>query len=183
MLKVINKTELLRQFENIRNMVAEKNIKLGGVLVPHTDMTKSVVCGVRTTNNTCCICTTPEDTSGVVSLMMKILSDTTFKPKSFDELEEKIKESPAENVVVGWDTDNCSAIVKCFAISHEGTCDVYLFPGPTDIEEVNKDIKEYRKTHDCGMPEDADCDDCPKLMDCKVLDDAEKFVKEKRGIK
>ena len=90
---------------------------------------------------------------------------------SMADVEKAFAESPADKVLIGWPQGRKSCVCRILAVSGDAGGYALLFPGPADMEKVNEEILEYRKTHGCPTP-DISCERCPKLGSCLILDRA-----------
>lgn len=188
MLSKLTKRDLVGQLENVHRM----EVFLHGdpardwkVRVARNYGAQECICEVQTVGDTAYICPVQMDDK-VATLMAKIL-DRDMEALDLERLKDDLEKSTATQVAIGWPankTSGCvSAVVRCLAVRAGGDVIMFLFPGPMDIDRVNEEIKDYCATHGCSIPRDGgDCERCGKMMECRILKDAEREVKRRRGI-
>ena len=183
MLAKIGKADLLGQLATTRRMAAldGAHVTKWDVRIARSTGRQDSVYGVRTDGGTDWIC--PLDPGAeLLRRMMSAVLGGERKAMDLDGLVGALSASDATDVAIGWPSNKRRAIVvKVFAVAKGGLGTVYLFPGPADIDRVNEEIRDYVRTHGCASPEHSgDCGKCPRLMECGVLEDAEREVKERR---
>ena len=182
MLMRLSKADVLGQLANVRRMVAQagKEVRDWKVRIPrnYDRPAMDVVYGVETEGDTAFIrpVTAAED---VLRKMLACLSNEEFGDMSLADVEKALAESPAEKVAIGWPQGPKSCVCRILAVSHGGDCLTFLFPGPMDMDEVNEEILEYRKTHGCRAPH-LDCELCPDMSGCAILEAAGNEVRRRR---
>ena len=182
MLKRLTKQEVLDQLAVIRRMAAgDGQAGAWRVRVPrnYDKPAMDVVHDVVTVDGAVHLC--PVRAEGdIVRKLMSLVSDTELGDMTLDEVEAELKESDADDIVIGWPDGFRSCVCRVIAMTagDEGGF-VFLFPGPLDMDKVNEEIEEYRRTHGCPDP-GLDCEGCPRLMGCEILIGAENESKAKR---
>lgn len=182
MLMRLSKADVLGQLASVRRMAARTGKEVRGwkVRVPrnYDPPAMDVVYDVETEGDTAFIrpVTATED---VLRKMLACLLNEKFGDMSLDDVEKALSESPADKVVIGWPQGRKSCVCRILAAMQGPDCVVFLFPGPPDIEKVNEEILEYRRTHGCRAPH-LDCELCPDMSGCPVLEAAGDEVRKRR---
>lgn len=182
MLMRLSKADVLGQLASVRRMAARAGKEVRGwkVRIPrnYDPPAMDVVYDVETEGDTAFIrpVTATED---VLRKMLACLSNEEFGDMSLDDVEKALSESPADKVAIGWPQGHKSCVCRILAATQGPDCVVFLFPGPPDIEKVNEEILEYRKTHGCRAPH-LDCELCPDMPGCPVLEAAGDEVRKRR---
>ena len=183
MLTRLTVADLLGQLANVRRMVELARDRVGEwrVRIPRNTEPPSmdVVCDVKALGDTAYLC----PVTGRGEAFMKLRALMTGKgPEAMpmEAIQAKLAAENASRLVVGWpDGGRQSCVCKVMAMTQGGVCTTFLFPGPMDIEKVNEEIAEFRRTHLCPTPE-ADCESCGRLPGCEILEEAEYVVKARR---
>lgn len=182
MLKRLTKQEVLDQLAAIRRMAAGDG-QAGSWRAriprayekPATDVVHDVV----TVGDTVHLC--PVRAEGdIVRKLLSLVTDKDLGDMTLDEVQHELASSAADEIVIGWPDGHLSCVCRVIAMTagDEGGF-VFLFPGPIDMDKVNEEIEEYRRTHGCPDP-GLDCEGCPRLMGCEILVGAENESKAKR---
>ena len=182
MLAKIGKADLVDQLVRVRQM-SGPGVKRWKVRIARSSGALHSVHAVRKKDGRDWVCPLGSPGGPLARLMAGLLGR---KPDvvDLDGLIRALSESDATDVVIGWPGSRShSIVVKVFAVaSGDGCCTVYLFPGPPDIDKVNEEIREYIRAHGCPSPAHADdCGECPRLMECGVLEAAEAEARRKRA--
>lgn len=182
MLKRLSKADLLAQAANVRRMA--EGAKAWKVRIARRDGPMDCVHEVQTVDGVAHLCPVREDSSGALALMAKLLGVGTYE-LDLDALERELGKSDAAEVAIGWPAvkgpQSVSSVVRCIAIVDGGVCTTYIFPGPIDIESVNREIADHCAAHGCTVLRDGgDCEACPKMMECTILEGAEREARGKR---
>lgn len=188
MLSRLTKRDLIGQLGNVRRMAESypgKPARDWKVRVVRSYGAQECICEVQIVGDTAYICPVQMD-DRVVAITAKIL-DRDMEALDLERLTDELEKSAATQVAIGWPankTSGCvSAVVRCLAVRKGEDVTTFLFPGPMDIEKVNEEIKDYCAAHGCSVPRDGgDCERCEKMMECRILKDAEQEVKKRRGI-
>lgn len=174
MLAKVSKAELLAQLAMIRRM-ADRPETIGKwkVRIARSTGSQDVVCEVRTVDGKDWLCPVDCSAEGMAKILSAIMTDRELEAMDMDALVDELVKSEAADVVIGWPANGTfSVVVKVLALVKGDECVAYLFPGPADIDEVNDEILEYRRTHGCRAPQ-LDCDLCPDMMPgCPILEAA-----------
>ena len=188
MLTRLTKRELIAQLDRIRWMAGAPGKVISGtdVRIARSYGAQDEVCEVQTLGDTAFICPVPSGDQPLVALMAKVFGKR-MEPIDLATLRRELECSVASQVAIGWPvakaTPRTSAVVRCIAVHKEGVLTTYLFPGPMDIDRVNEEIKDYCAAHGCSVLKDGgDCELCEKMMECRILKDAEQEVKRRRGV-
>lgn len=183
MLMRLSKADVLGQLATVRRMAARagKEVRDWKVRIPrnYDKPALDVVYGVETEGDTAFIrpVTATED---ILRKMLACLSNEEFGDMSLDDVEKALSESPADKVMIGWPQGPKSCVCRILAVAHGPDCLVFLFPGPPDMEKVNDEILEYRRTHGCRAPH-LDCELCPDMAPgCPILEAAGDEVRRRR---
>lgn len=182
MLMRLSKADVLGQLASVRRMAAKagEEVRDWKVRVPRNcePPAMDVVYDVETEGDTAFI--RPVAAEDVLRKMLACLSNEEFGDMSLADVEEALSGSPADKVAIGWPQGRKSCVCRILAVAQGPDCTVLLFPGPPDIEKVNEEIAEYRRTHGCPAPE-RDCETCPALAGgCKILADAGEEAEKRR---
>jgi len=188
MLSRLTKQDLVGQLGNVRRMAAltpGEPTRDWKVRVARSYGAQDCVYEVQTVGDTAYICPVQMDDK-VAALMARIL-DRDMEALDLEHLKSELEKSAATQVAIGWPANKTSgrtsAVVRCLAVRKGGDVTTFLFPGPMDIDRVNEELKDYCAAHGCSVLKDGgDCERCEKLMECRVLKDAEQEVKRRRGI-
>lgn len=184
MLTRLTVRDVLSQFASIRRMAepAKRSVRNWKVRVPRNrePPVLETVYDAKTVGDTVYLC--PVDAEG--EALMKILAttdDRKLEAMTMEDLQRELAASDADKVVIGWPNGRHSCVCRILAMSQEDdvTVTTFLFPGPMDIEKVNEEIAEFRRTHLCPAPE-TDCERCGRLSGCEILEEAEYAVKARR---
>lgn len=183
MLTRLTVADLLGQFANVRRMAELARDKVGEwrVRVPRNTEPPSmdIVCGVKAVGDTAYLCPATEQ-GEVFVRAVAALTGRKLGAMSVETIQAELAATSAGRLVIGWpDGERQSCVCKVMAMSRGGICTIFLFPGPMDIEKVNEEIAEFRRTHLCPTPE-ADCERCERLSGCEILEEAEYVVKARR---
>lgn len=183
MLVRLSKANVLEQLANIRRMAARagKEVRDWKVRIPRNcdKPTMDVVYDVETVGDTVYLRPCSAEGSTAMLAMMSILKDADIQAMSMGEVEKALAESPADKIAIGWPQGPKSCVCRILAVSHGEDCLTFLFPGPMDMDEVNEEILEYRKTHGCRAPQ-LDCELCPDMPGCEILEAAGDEVRARR---
>lgn len=183
MLTRLTVTDLLGQFANVRRMVglARDKVDEWQVRIPRNTEPPSmdVIYDVKVVGDTAYLC--PVTGQGEAFMKaMAALADRKLEAMSMEAIQTELCAGSANKLVVGWPGGGRqSCVCKIMAITQGGVCTTFLFPGPMDIEKVNEEIAEHRRTHMCPTP-DLDCERCERLSGCEILEGAELEVKARR---
>lgn len=188
MLSRLTKRDLIDQLGNVRRMaelLPEEPTRDWKVRVARSYGAPDCVCEVQTVGDTAYICPVQMDDK-VMALMTRVL-DRDMEALDLDRLRDELEKSAATQVAIGWPANKTSgrtsAVVRCLAVREGGDVTTFLFPWPMDIDRVNEELRDYCAAHGCSVLEDGgDCERCDKLMECRILKDAEQEVKRRRGI-
>lgn len=182
MLMRLSKANVLEQLANVRRMAARagKEVRDWKVRIPRNcdKPTMDVVYDVETEGDTAFLrpVTATED---ILRKMLACLSNEEFGDMSLADIEKALSESPADKVAIGWPQGPKSCVCRILAVSHGEDCLTFLFPGPMDMDEVNDEILEYRRTHGCRAPQ-LDCELCPDMPGCEILEAAGEAARARR---
>lgn len=188
MLSRLTKQDLVGQLGNVRRMTESlpgEPTRDWKVRVARSYGAQDCVYEVQTVGDTAYICPVQMDDK-VTALMTRIL-DRDMGALDLDRLKGELERSAATQVAIGWPANKTSgrtsAVVRCLAVRKGENVTTFLFPGPMDIDRVNEELRDYCAAHGCSVLKDGgDCERCDKLMECRVLKDAEREVKRRRGI-
>lgn len=188
MLTKFTKRDLIGKLGNVRRMAGPhlgEPTRDWKVRVARSYGAQECICEVQTVGDTAYICPVQMDDK-VVALMAKVL-DRDMEALDLERLMDELEKSAATQVAIGWPankTSGCvSAVVRCLAVMKGGDVTTFLFPGPMDIDQVNEELKDYCAAHGCSVLKDGgDCERCGKMMECRILKDAEQEIKRRRGI-
>lgn len=183
MLMRLSKADVLGQLAAVRRMAAQagREVRDWKVRIPRNcdKPAMDVVYGVETEGDTAFIrpVTATED---VLRKMLACLSNEEFGDMSLGDVEKALSESPADKVMIGWPRGPKSCVCRILAVTQGPSCLVFLFPGPPDMEKVNDEILEYRRTHGCPAPH-LDCELCPDMVPgCPILEAAGDEARRRR---
>lgn len=182
MLMRLSKADVLGQLANVRRMAAwaGKEVQDWKVRIPRNcdKPAMDVVYDVETEGDTAFIrpVTATED---ILRKMLACLSNEEFGDMSLADVEKALSESPADKVMIGCPQGPKSCVCRILAVAQGPDCLVFLFPGPPDMEKVNDEILEYRRTHGCRAPQ-LDCELCPDMPGCPILEAAGNEVRRRR---
>ena len=187
MLMRLSKADVLEQLAGVCRMAARagKEVRDWKVRIPrnYDKPTMDVVYDVETEDDTVFIrpvTATVTATEDILRKMLACLSNEEFGDMSLADVEKALSESPADKVMIGWPQGPKSCVCRILAITQGPDCLVFLFPGPPDMEKVNDEILEYRRTHGCRAPQ-LDCDLCPDMIPgCPILEAAGNEVRRRR---
>lgn len=188
MLTRLTKRDLVGQLGNVRRMAElcpGEPTRDWKVRVARSYGAQDCICEVQTVGDTAYICPVQMDDK-VAALMARIL-DRDMEALDLEHLKSELETSAATQVAIGWPagktSGRTSAVVRCLAVRKGQDVTTYLFPGPMDIDRVNEELRDYCAAHGCSVLKDGgDCELCEKMMDCRILKDAEQEVKRRRGI-
>lgn len=188
MLSRLTKQDLIGQLGNVRRMVEShpgEPVRDWKVRVARSYGAQECICEVQTVGDTAYICPVQMDDK-VVALVERIL-DRDLEALDLDGLKGDLEQSAAAQVAIGWPANKTSrrtsAVVRCIAVRKGEDVTTYLFPGPMDIDKVNEELKDYCAAHGCSVLKDGgDCERCEKMMECRILKDAEREVKRRREV-
>lgn len=188
MLSRLTKQDLIGQLGNVRRMAEShpgEPVRDWKVRVARSYGAQECICEVQTVGDTAYICPVQMDDK-VVALVERIL-DRDLEALDLDGLKGELEQSAAAQVAIGWPANKTSrrtsAVVRCIAVRKGEDVTTYLFPGPMDIDQVNEELKDYCAAHGCSVLKDGgDCERCEKMMECRILKDAEQEIKRRRGI-
>ena len=188
MLTRLAKKDLVDQLANVRRMAESlpgEPTRDWKVRVARSYGAQDCVYEVQTVGDTAYICPVQMDDK-VMALMTRIL-DRGMETLDLERLKGELEKSAATQVAIGWPANKTSgrtsAVVRCLAVRKGQDVTTFLFPGPMDIDRVNEELRDYCAAHGCSVLKDGgDCERCEKLMECRVLKDAEQEVKRRRGI-
>lgn len=188
MLSRLTKQDLIGQLGNVRRMAEShpgEPVRDWKVRVARSYGAQECICEVQTVGDTAYICPVQMDDK-VVALVERIL-DRDLEALDLDGLKDGLEQSAAAQVAIGWPANKTSrrtsAVVRCIAVRKGEDVATYLFPGPMDIDKVNEELKDYCAAHGCSVLKDGgDCERCEKMMECRILKDAEREVKRRREV-
>ena len=188
MLSRLTKQDLVDQLGNVRRMAGSlpgKHTRDWKVRVARSCGAQDCVYGVQTVGDTAYIC--PVQMDGMAMALMSIMLGRKTGALDLEQLESELEKSAATQVAIGWPTakahPDASCVVRCLVVRKGEDVTTYLFPGPMDIEQVNEELKDYCAAHGCSVLVDGgDCERCEKLMECRILKDAGREVKRRRGV-
>lgn len=188
MLSRLTKQDLIGQLGNVRRMAEShpgEPVRDWKVRVARSYGAQECICEVQTVGDTAYICPVQMDDK-VVALVERIL-DRDLEALDLDGLKGELEQSAAAQVAIGWPANKTSrrtsAVVRCIAVRKGEDVTTYLFPGPMDIDQVNEELKDYCAAHGCSVLKDGgDCERCEKMMECRILKDAEREVKRRREV-
>lgn len=188
MLSRLTKRDLVGQLGNVRRMAAltpGEPTRDWKVRVARSYGAQDCICEVQTVGDTAYICPVQMDDK-VAALMARIL-DRDMEALDLEHLKSELETSAATQIAIGWPagktSGRTSAVVRCLAVRKGQDVTTFLFPGPMDIEKVNEELRDYCAAHGCSVLKDGgDCERCEKMMECRILKDAEQEVKRRRGI-
>ena len=189
MLSRLTKQDLIGQLGNVRRMAEShpgEPVRDWKVRVARSYGAQECICEVQTVGDTAYICPVQMDDK-VVALVERIL-DRDLEALDLERLKDGLEKSAAAaQVAIGWPANKTSgrtsAVVRCIAVRKGEDVTTYLFPGPMDIDKVNEELKDYCAAHGCSVLKDGgDCERCEKLMECRILKDAEREVKRRREV-
>lgn len=182
MLRRLTKQEVLDQLAAIRRMAAgDGQAGTWRVRVPrnYDKPAMDAVHDVVAVDGAVHLCPISAERDFVKKLLV-LGSGMELGDMTLDEVESELKSADAGEVVIGWPGGHKSCVCRVVAVSAGNAGGlVFLFPGPLDMDRVNEEIGEYRRTHGCPDP-GLDCEGCPRLMGCEILIGAENEVKAKR---
>lgn len=182
MLTKLTVKDVLAQLDNVRRMaeLTEDEVGTWEVRVPRNTVPPSIdtVYDVKTVGDTAYLCPVAER-DGFLAKAMAIMAGRKSGAMSMDAVWDALAASGADKVAIGWPEGRRSCVCKVLAMTKDGVCTAFLFPGPMDIEKVNEEIAEFRRTHLCPSP-DLDCEKCGRLVGCEILEEAEHTVKARR---
>lgn len=182
MLMRLSKANVLEQLANVRRMAARagKEVRNWKVRIPRNcdKPTMDVVYDVETEGDTAFLrpVTATED---ILRKMLACLSNEEFGDMSLTDIEKALSESPADKVAIGWPQGHHSCVCRVLALTKGDECLAFLFPGPMDMDRVNEELLEYRRTHGCPTP-GIDCEQCPRMPRCGILEAAGDEVRRRR---
>ena len=182
MLKKLSVMDVLSQLATIRRMaVRGEEAGKWKLRIPrnYEQPAMDVVHDVVTVGDTVHLC--PVRAEGdIVRKLLSLVTDKDLGDMTLDEVQHELASSAADKIVIGWPDGHLSCVCRVIAMTagDEGGF-VFLFPGPLDMDEVNEEIAEYRRTHGCPDP-GLDCEGCPRLMGCEILAGAKNESKAKR---
>lgn len=183
MLTRLTVTDLLGQLANVRRIVeiARDKVDEFQVRIPRNTEPPSidVVYDVKVADDTAYLC--PVTGQGEAFMKaMALVTDRKLEAMSMEAIQAELAAANASKLVIGWPGGGRqSCVCRIVAMTQGGVCTTFLFPGPMDIEKVNEEIAEFRRTHLCPTPE-ADCERCERLSGCEILEEAEHVVKARR---
>ena len=188
MLSRLTKQDLIGQLGDVRRMAEShpgEPVRDWKVRVARSYGAQECICEVQNVGDTAYICPVQMDDK-VVALVERIL-DRDLEALDLDGLKDGLEQSAAAQVAIGWPANKTSrrtsAVVRCIAVRKGEDVTTYLFPGPMDIDKVNEELKDYCAAHGCSVLKDGgDCERCEKMMECRILKDAEREVKRRREI-
>ena len=183
MLTKLTVADLLGQFASVHRMVELARGKVSEwqvrILRNTEPPSMDVVYDAKVVGDTAYLC--PVTGRGEAFMKaMALMTGEKLEAMSMEAVQAKLAATNASKLVVGWPGGGRQACVcKIVAMTQGGVCTTFLFPGPMDIEKVNEEIAEFRRTHLCPTPE-LDCERCERLSGCEILEEAEHVVKARR---
>lgn len=188
MLSRLTKRDLVDQLGDVRRMAESlpgEPTRDWKVRVVRSYGAQDCVYEVQTVGDTAYIC--PVQMDGMAMALMSIMLGRKTGALDLGQLESELEKSAATQVAIGWPTakahPDASCVVRCLAVRKGQDVTTFLFPGPMDIDRVTEELRDYCAAHGCSVLKDGgDCERCEKLMECRILKDAEREVKRRRGV-
>lgn len=111
---------------------------------------------------------------------MAPLFGSDVREMSAEELAEALRKSAAERVRIGFGPESGTAVGHVFGVSSAGKLEVFLFPVPEDIAEVNEEVRRICAKR-CGAAAGGlQCGDCACVLECEIVKDADAIVRKER---
>jgi len=182
MLTRLSKSDIIGQLAQIRRMaaLAGKEVRDWKVRIPRNcdKPAMDIVYDVETEGDTAYLRPVSVDVLGRRRLLA-CLSNEEFGDMSLADVEKALSESSADKVAIGWPQGHHSCVCRVLALTKDDECLAFLFPGPMDMDKVNEELLEYRRTHGCPTP-GIDCEQCPRMPGCGILEAAGDEVRGRR---
>ena len=181
MLTRLSKIDVIGQLARIRRMaaLAGDKVRHWRVRIPrNTESTRiDIVHDVVTIGDTDYLCPISMEAGSV--RMLELVSGHRLGDMSMEEVQAALSSSSADKVAIGWPQGHHSCVCRVLALTKGNECLAFLFPGPMDMDKVNEELLEYRRTHGCPTPA-VDCGQCPRMPRCGILEAAGDEVRRRR---
>lgn len=182
MLTRLSKSDVIGQLAQIRRMaaLAGDEVRHWRVRIPRNcdRPAMDIVHDVVTIGDTDYLCPVSME-AGSASRMLELVSGHRLGDMSMEEVQAALSSSSADKVAIGWPQGHHSCVCRVLALTKGDECLAFLFPGPMDMDRVNEELLEYRRTHGCPTP-GIDCEQCPRMPGCGILEAAGDEVRGRR---